>query len=130
MSATCGEVISPITTFLSDDSALLEKLKSANLGATTLKEFEVDYEVDYIDTNNSKLAKLSQLLYVILKDSTLTSDFKTRLSGANPTSLDELFTLVESDINASTTLDFKQKYFARKLLTFTKNFIKEPSELS
>ena len=125
LSATSGGVISPITTFLADDSALLEKLKSANLGATTLKEFEVDY----IDTNNSKLAKLSQLLYVILKDSTLTTTFKSTLKSANPASLDDLFTLAESDINASTTLDFKQKYFARKLLTFTKNFIKEPSEL-
>ncbi len=125
MSATSGEVISPITTFLADDSGLLDKLKSANLGATTLKEFEVDY----IDTNNSKLAKLSELLYVILKDSTLTSDFKTRLSGANPTSLDELFTLAESDINASATLDFKQKHFARKLLTSIKSFSGAPSEL-
>ncbi len=125
MSSTSGGVISPITTFLADDSALLAKFASANLGATTLSQFGTDY----IDTNNSKLAKLSQLLYVMLKDSTLTTTFKTSLGGANPASLDELFTLAESDVNASATLDFKQKHFARKLLTFTKNFTKEPSEL-
>ncbi len=118
LSTESGEVISPITTFLAEDTALAQKLISANLGATSIE----DLSSDYIEKNNLNLAKLSELLYVILKDTTLTTSFKNTLNGANPTSLDDIFTLAETDINSTASMDFIKKYYARKLLSSIKDY--------
>lgn len=98
LSAQEGQlVISPITTFLENDSTLLEKLTNSNLGASTLSEFAVDY----VASNSISLARLSQLLYMVLKDATLTSTFKSSLKSSSPASLNDIFTLLKSDVEAT-----------------------------
>ena len=98
MSAQSGLVLSPITSFLGDDSGLLDKLIGLGISdATTLNGLAVDY----IDTNSSDLAKLSQLLYLVQKDSDLLSAFKASLADMNPANLSELFVLAQADVNAT-----------------------------
>ena len=115
-------VMSPITTFLANDFTLLGKFANLGLGASTLDEFSVDY----IDTNNSDLAKLSQLLYLAHKDITLLNAFKTRLISEDPTSLDEMFALLETDINATMSSGYAISY--RAFLTAVKALTVSPSE--
>jgi len=129
LTAQSGEVISPITTFLENNSTLLEKL--ANLGLVGNPSTYNDFAKDYVESNDIDLAKLSQLLYVVLKYPSLTSSFKQSIE--NNTSLDtidKLFTLAEVDINSSTKLNFKQKYYARKLLAMTKAYTGADSNAS
>lgn len=111
-------VISPITTFLGNDSALLDKFTNLGLAQTTLQEFSVDY----VDTNSSDLAKLSQIFYVILRDENLTATFKESLLNATPTSMDEIFTLAEADINASRTIGREEKIISKNILAQMKDF--------
>ena len=92
-----SSVISPITTFLENDSTLLGKFANLGLGISTLDEFEVDY----IDSNNPDLAKLAQLLYMVQKNNSLKNQFKSSLSSNNPSNLTTLFSLAESDVNAT-----------------------------
>ncbi len=99
-------VISPITTFLENDSVLLDKLANLGFQASTLDEFAVDY----VYTNNQNLAKLAQLLYATQKNSTLLNAFKARLRVSNPSSLNEMFTLLELDVNAVMSVGFAQSY--------------------
>lgn len=101
-------VISPITTFLENNSTLLGKLANLGLGVSTLS----DYSVDYVDTNNRSLAQLAQLLYMVQKDATLLNAFKTSLASANPVSLNELFTLAEADVNTTMGIGYPPIYRA------------------
>jgi surface protein len=111
-------VISPITTFLGNNSSMLDVFSNLDLGKVSFE----DYSVDYIDTNDSNLAKLSQLLYVVLRDENLTETFKQTLINTNPSSLDELFTLAEVDINNSKNIGSEEKIISRQILTLTKSF--------
>jgi hypothetical protein len=115
MTCQSGRIVSPITTFLENNSTLLGKLANLGLGFSTLGEFQADY----VNTNNSNLAKLSQLLYVIQKDAHLTAAFKTALEGANPADLSELFTLAEAEVNATIGGGHVVQY--RALLTTVNN---------
>ena len=126
MTAQSGSsVISPITTFLGNDSNLLSKLANLGLGQTTLDEFNVDY----IESSDIDLAKLSQLLYIILKDSNLTTTFKQSLENNDSIyNLDMLFDLASSDINASNWIN-AQKNCANTLLTKIKTFNSDPSTI-
>jgi len=87
-----GLVISPITSFVENNATLRAKLENI---------FGANLEVDYVDTNNTDLAKLSQLLYAMHKDTTLLSAFKTRVASNNPADLNTLFTFAELDVNAT-----------------------------
>ncbi len=98
MTCNSGTVISPITTFLENNSTVLAKL--ANLALSGNPAALSDFSVDYIDTNNTDLAKLAQLLYVVLQDANLT---KTLRSDMNVTSLTALYMHIESDINTTIT---------------------------
>ena len=107
-----SSVISPITTFLGSDSNLLSKFANLGLSQTTLDEFEVDY----IETSDIDLAKLSQLLYIVLKDDNLTTTFKQSLENNDSIyNLDKLFDLATSDINSSNWIN-AQKNCANTLL--------------
>jgi len=101
MTAESGNIISPITTFIDGNSTLLGIL--ANLGLSGSPGTYSDFAKDYIDTNSTDLAKLSQLLYVMEKNATLFNAFKARVITNNPSSLNELFTLCKADIK--TTMD-------------------------
>jgi surface protein len=120
MSVSDGEslVISPITTFLGSDSTLVDKFTNLGLPQTTLQ----DFSVDYIKTDDANLAKLSQIFYVILRDENLTATFKETLLDATPTTMEEIFTLAESDINASKTLGGEEKIQSRAILSQMEDF--------
>ena len=121
MSVTDGvtTVISPITTFLGTDSTLLTRFAGLGLGISTLDEFSVDY----VSTENTNLAKLSQVLYLILKDSTLTSTFKTSVeNNSSLTSLDNIFTLAITDINASSSLTAQEIIRMNNMLTAVQDY--------
>ena len=107
-------VISPITTFLGTDSTLLSKFSGLGLGISTLDEFSIDY----VSTNDTNLSKLSQILYLILKDTTLTTTFETSVSNSSSlSSLDDVFTLANTDINASSTLSAQEIIRMNAMLT-------------
>lgn len=116
-------VISPITTFLGNDSALLTKFINLDLNKSTLEEFSVDY----VDTNNTRLAKLSQILYVMLRDENLTRTFKQSLLNATPSSVDDMFTLAEADINSSRSIGIEEKIQSRALFSKIKTFSNSPA---
>ena len=113
MTCTSGTVISPITTFIDGNSTVLGKL--ANLALSGNPAALSDFSVDYVDTNNTDLAKLSQLLYAVAKDSNLT---RTLRADMNVTSLNALYTHIQSDINTSisaTTLQNNMRTFVQKV---------------
>ncbi len=112
MTAQSGSVvISPITTFLGNDSTLLSKFANLGLNIFTLDEFTVDY----VSSNDLNLSKLSQLLYVMLKDTTLLATFKTNIA-LNEGSLDNLFLRAHTDLNASASNGkFKIRLFLNKV---------------
>ena len=97
MTAQSSLVISPITTFLENNASLQTKLAIA----LSLSDSIDSFAVDYLDTNNSNLAKLSQLLYMVETNATLKNAFKLRVAGASPASLNDIFTLAETDVNAT-----------------------------
>ncbi|GEM_PF-4619164 len=120
-----SSVISPITTFLGSDSNLLSKFANLGLSQTTLDEFEVDY----IETSDIDLAKLSQLLYIVLKDDNLTTTFKQSLENNDSIyNLDKLFDVASSDINSSNWIN-AQKNCANTLLAKIKTFNDDPSTM-
>jgi len=110
-------VISPITTFLGNDSTLLGRLANLGLGKATLDEFSVDY----VDTNDTNLAKLSQLLYVMLKDANLTATFKQDLeNNSSIDSLDKLFDLAKSSLDKA-NMDQNLRNAAKGMLAMTQD---------
>ena len=114
-------LLSPITTFLGNDSALLATFSNLDLNRSTFE----DFSIDYVATDNTSLAKLSQILYVILRDANLTAIFKQTLLSTTPTTLNDVFTLAEADINASKTIGTEERVQSRALLnkveTYTGN---------
>jgi len=113
MTCSSGSVLSPITTFIDGNSTVLGKL--ANLALSGNPASFTDFSVDYVDTNDTALAKLSQLLYVVAKDSNLT---RTLREDMNVTSLSALYSHIESDINTSvtdTTLQNNMRIFVQKV---------------
>jgi len=127
MSAQNGStVISPITTFLDNDSMLLSKFANLGLNKSTLEEFSIDY----IKSNDIELSKLSQLLYTILRDNNLTLTFKQSIE--NNRSLDslyKLFTIAQTDINSSLTLGTEEKIESNSILSKVKIFSAEALKL-
>ncbi|RLA83126.1 MAG: hypothetical protein DRG78_05305 [Epsilonproteobacteria bacterium] len=126
MTAQSGsDVVSPITTFLGNDSNLLSKFASLGLGISTLDEFTVDY----VNLNDTNLSKISQLLYTMLKDPTLTATFKNSVENNNSLdTLDKLFTIAQIDINAS-SLSAQVKALSISLLTKVKAFNGSASDM-
>jgi uncharacterized protein (TIGR02145 family) len=96
MTSQSGLVISPITSFLTNNVDSVTNLAVAFSLADDISSFEVDY----IDANSIDLAKLSQLLYMVLKNTNLTTEFHTSLTTL-PTSIDDIYGLLEEDINAT-----------------------------
>jgi len=116
-------VISPITTFLHNDDEVLEKFKLMNLGAITASQFSVDY----IESNDTTLAKVSQVLYTMLKDDSQAIEFKKQVLSGEITSLDLFFAKASESIEASfDTIEKKQEY--RNLLKSIKAFDQSPAE--
>lgn len=113
------KVLSPITSFLGTDSTRLAKFTELGLGLNTLDEFSVDY----VSTGNTDLAKLSQVLYVMLRDSTLSETFQTSVENSSSlSSLTDLFTLASNDVNNSSDLNDHQKAQINNVLTEVKSY--------
>ena len=95
-------VISPITTFIGTIDAIRGSLTNGGFSSlTTIPSFSVDY----IATNDTNLSKLSQLLYVILRDTNLTGTFRQSVeNNSSLGNLDNIFSLASKDINNSATL--------------------------
>lgn len=92
-----GNVISPLTTLIgSGDSDVLNALSNATGLGADLNSFAVDY----VESNNTNMAKLSQLSYLLIKDN-LVSDFKTQIGATLPASLELFYDAVEASFNAS-----------------------------
>ena len=113
MTSSIGGVISPITTFLGENENLLEKLQSLGLQQTTLRHFATDY----IKTNDLNLAKLSQILFVILRDVNLTRSIKNKHNYGN--NLNDMFDMVSEVIDSS---DHDQKIDLRLLLKMVSDY--------
>jgi YD repeat-containing protein len=97
MSTTSGTVISPITTFLENNSTLVKKLADA-LG---IENNISNFETDYIAHSNSKMAKMAQILYLLLRNKKLADKFKKSLITQNAKNLNTLFVMAKNDINAT-----------------------------
>ena len=106
MTAQSGTIISPITAFINGDASLQSKLALA----LSLPDTSDSFAVDFVDTDNTNLAKLAQLLYAIQKNINLTAQFKASLAGVSgPT---DLFTLAEGDVNATIDIGYIIQYRA------------------
>lgn len=74
MIAYRGNIISPISTFIKNDDNITNNLKQS-LGIIDDDELLGNY----IASNNTSIAKVSAMLYAVLKDATLKQNFQNRL---------------------------------------------------
>jgi len=90
------KIISPITTFIDGNTSLYEKLKDLNITSNDLYS-------DYIESNDTNLAKLSELLYVVLHDNTtMKQNFANSLeTNTSVKTLDDLFVLAKDAVYKS-----------------------------
>jgi len=99
-------IISPITTFIKDDTTLKNNLISI-FGKTT-----DEFESDYIDNNDTDLAKLSILLYAILTDKNSTSTFTKTITNIDINStIDDIFSeaIIASNSSSQKAIILKTK---------------------
>jgi hypothetical protein len=112
-------VISPITSFINNDSTLMSKL--TNAGFTGINTME-GFGVDYIATNKKDLAKLSQLLYAMLRNNALTTKFKANIA-SNEGSLDKLFDKANTVTDGTSSLSLidklRNKSFIKSIKEYT-----------
>ena len=99
MKANSGEVISPITTLLADHPDLAQKLIDSIDGVNDLEGLLSNY----IDSNNSDLAKISQVIYIMIKDNHLKNSFISSLSSSEPKSIEEVFNIATSIVDSSSS---------------------------
>ncbi len=100
LTAYSGITISPITTIIGDDTTIQN-----NLFATLGVNSSILYR-DYVDANDTDVAKLSQLCYAMLKDTNAKTKFKTRLQTRNETNITALIDkAITEDANTSTNKD-------------------------
>lgn len=109
-----GLVISPITTFIEDDTTLKNNL------LTTTGMSEEQLLGDYIENNTSDIAKVSQALYVMIKDTNATDTFKASISSTIPA---DTTALIDTALSSTTNLESKT------LLTKTKNYTGTPGQI-
>ena len=117
MTTKSGLVLSPITTFIDGDDTIREKL--TNKGFSHITSIE-DFSVDYININDNDLSKLSQLLYVILRDRALTSAFKAKLDDQE-SDLSDLFEIAIKTIDES-KLTKNTQIASKDFLNFAKDY--------
>ncbi len=67
LTASSGDVISLVTTFIDNNTTIENRLKTI---------MGVDLRGDYTEGNNTDLVKLSQLCYALLNDNNLAETFK------------------------------------------------------
>lgn len=95
MSAASGNVISPVTTIAGDDQAIIGNLATVMHLANSDELFS-----DYIENNNTDLAKLSQLCYAMLKDTNTTRPFLKHLTADfDPSADGNISALIDNTIS-------------------------------
>ena len=115
MSSYSGTVVNPLTTLIgSGDSEILSALSAATGLSADIK----DYAKDYVDSNNTDLAKISQYAYNIIKNN-LKTDFKTNIGGVSD--LNDFKTALTTTINNS-SLDSFHKQLAINFNTNVDSF--------
>jgi hypothetical protein len=108
MIAHSGLILSPITTFIEDDDNLRQKLTDQGFAhITSVKGFAVNY----IDKNDPDLTKLAQLLYVMLRDKNVTSNFKVNLKNTVgiDNNISKLFIMAKKVMKESSNTDKVKK---------------------
>jgi hypothetical protein len=103
-----------------ESSEALNKLVRLNVGAYSNSAFAADYVKD----ENANLAKLSQALYMVLKESTLSSSVVESLeddTSGSINTLDKFFDTIESGID-DMPVDFVAQHYQRELLGSIRNF--------
>ena len=107
MTAYEGTVISPITTIAGNDTTIQNNLKTY---------IDANVMEDYVANSSIYVAKLSQVCYAILKDSSSAqSAFKTRLQALSHSSLD---TLIDNTVKNDTS-DHGVKFFLKELKAYS-----------
>ncbi|OIP53345.1 MAG: hypothetical protein AUK54_09295 [Helicobacteraceae bacterium CG2_30_36_10] len=97
-----GDVISPITSIIGDGRYSEFKDMFANaIGTGSLG-------VDYIDSNNSQMAKAAQMAYLMIKDD-LGSELLVEIKSSMPTSMNDLALAMQGAVNRDTSLTAFQK---------------------
>ena len=122
MKANSGGVISPITTLIADHPDLAQKLIDSIDGVDNLE----DLSSDYIDSNNSDLAKISQVVYVMIKDDDLKDSFVSSLSSSEPKSIEEVFSVATNTVNSSNS---NEKTELNSFLTTVKSYDGDTSDM-
>jgi uncharacterized protein (TIGR02145 family) len=110
-------IISPITTFIDNNSSISDKLTHA--GFTKFNSV-TDFAIDYIKENNIDMSKLAQLLYLVLRDNNLTVALKSSMT-YNEGSLSNLFAKTNTIVNNS-SLSSIEKSRAKSFLNAIKNY--------
>ncbi|MDD2697926.1 MAG: FISUMP domain-containing protein [Arcobacteraceae bacterium] len=100
LTAYSGTVISPITTIIGNDTTIQNNLLATmNITSGVLSR-------DYVDVNDTDVAKLSQLCYAMLKDTNATTKFKTRLQTRTENNITALIDkAITEDSNTSANQD-------------------------
>ena len=92
MTAYEGTVISPISTLIGNDAQIKANIQTLLGGLNDSELF-----VDFVEANNTAMAKLSQLAYAAIKDETLTSSLALRLGAEfNALTDDSVTALIDS----------------------------------
>jgi hypothetical protein len=100
LTAYSGTVISPITTIIGNDTTIQNNLLTTmNIPSGVLSR-------DYVDANDTDVAKLSQLCYAMLKDINATTKFKARLTNGSENNITALIDkAITEDSNTSVNQD-------------------------
>lgn len=113
MTADSGTIISPIKTMVNNDTNIENSLLTTMGDINTITLYE-----DYVESNNTDVAKLAQLTYAILKDTNATTKFKARLKNGAEANITALIDkAITEDINTSA-----DKVNLATFLTAVKNF--------
>ena len=114
MSAEGGNVISPISTVAGNDATIISNL------ATILGLANNDgLFADFIENNNSDLAKLSQLCYAMLKDTNATAPFMNRIGSGFDSAVDANITALIENTTNKDVFKYSTKVFLRALRDYT-----------
>jgi len=125
MSSYSGSVISPITTIVGTDATIENNLVALN-GLTSTAELYANY----MENNNTNLAKLAQLFYASIKDTAITSSVKTRIGTDFDATIDTNVSMLIDNIVTNIATKASTKSFLISVKNFDGNVSDIESELN
>jgi hypothetical protein len=118
-------IMSPITTFIDNNITLHAYLIAKGGFKGDTYDSLVNFQADYIENNDTNLAKLSQMLYAILRDGNLTNTFKAKFDeNSTDGNLTHLFNIAYESIDSSSLEDvdkLRTKSFLNSALSYEGN---------